>query len=102
MYAGGLRNAPLGSNPTAEMLKSPPPSDLIATLDRGESEAIQLARETLPDFILMDERLGRRAAAAFGLTVIGALGLLRESFRRGYVAEPISMLDRCIANFSKR
>lgn len=62
-------------------------------LDLGESEALQLALETKPDFILMDERLGRRTAAALGLTVIGALGLLRESYRRGHLAEPWSVRD---------
>jgi len=75
-------------------LESPPPRELVATLDPGECEALQLALETHPDFILMDERLGRRAATALGLTVIGALGLLRESYRQRYLTEPLNVLDQ--------
>jgi uncharacterized protein len=75
-------------------LHSPPPHELVTTLDRGESEAIQLAIEIHPDFILMNERLGRRVATSLGLSVIGALGLLRESYRQRYLAEPLSVLDQ--------
>ena len=75
-------------------LHSPPPRELVATLDSGECETIQLALETHLEFILMDERLGRRAATALGLTVIGALGLLRESYRQRYIAEPLHVLDQ--------
>ncbi len=42
-------------------LDSAPSHDLVTTLDPGEREAIQLALEIQPDFVLMDERLGRRA-----------------------------------------
>ena len=75
-------------------LQSPPPRELVATLDSGECETIQLALEIHLEFILMDERLGRRAATALGLTVIGALGLLRESYRQRYIAEPLHVLDQ--------
>ena len=37
-----------------------PDVELSALLDRGEAEAITLALETRPDFLLMDERKGRR------------------------------------------
>ncbi len=39
----------------------------------------------------MDERRGRQIAAARGLTVIGALGILRESYRRGLMSNPIAV-----------
>lgn len=71
-----------------------PPPVLTATLDPGESEALQLALETHPEFILMDERLGRRVAASLDLQVIGALGVLRESYRKGYLAEPVNVLGQ--------
>jgi predicted nucleic acid-binding protein len=38
----------------------------------------------------MDERRGRQVAAGRGITVIGALGLLRESYRRGFIDNPIA------------
>jgi predicted nucleic acid-binding protein len=74
-------------------LQAQPARELLDTLDRGESEAIQLALETRADFLLMDERLGRAVAASLGLTVIGALGLLRESYRQHFLMEPLAVLD---------
>lgn len=75
-------------------LQAQPRRDLLSTLDRGEAEALQLAIETRADFVLMDERLGRRAGLSLGLTVIGALGLLRESYRQHLVADPLTILDQ--------
>lgn len=75
-------------------LRYQPSNELLAVLDLGESETIQLALETGPDFVLMDERLGRKTASSSGLTVIGALGVLRESYRRGHTLEPLLVLDR--------
>jgi predicted nucleic acid-binding protein len=57
--------------------------DLTSLLDSGESAAIQLAINLQPDFILIDERLGRKEASRRGLVVIGALGVLREAHRLG-------------------
>jgi predicted nucleic acid-binding protein len=71
-----------------------PDVELSALLDRGEAEAITLAIETLPDFLLMDERKGRRLAEERGLTVIGALGVLLEASRRGLVDQPMNVLDQ--------
>jgi len=67
--------------------------EFFNALDRGESEAIQLALETRADFVFMDERLGRAVAASLGLTVIGALGLLRESYRQRFLMEPLAVVD---------
>jgi predicted nucleic acid-binding protein len=54
-------------------------------LDRGEIAAISLAIE-LAEPILMDERLGRQAAAAHGLAVIGSAGILLAAKRKGLIA----------------
>jgi predicted nucleic acid-binding protein len=56
---------------------------LIEALDHGEAEAIQFALLMQPDFLLIDERAGRREAKNRGLQVIGALGVLREASRLG-------------------
>lgn len=45
-------------------------------MDYGEAEGIALALELKADLVLMDERLGRRAAQARGLKVIGVIGVL--------------------------
>ena len=75
-------------------LRSRPPHELTSTLDAGESEVLQLALEIHPDFILIDERLGRRIAASRGFAVIGALGLLLESYRQKYILDPIRILNQ--------
>jgi len=40
-----------------------------------------LAREVQPDWVLIDERLGRRVAQAMGLPVKGTAGILLAAFR---------------------
>jgi predicted nucleic acid-binding protein len=54
-------------------------------LDKWEIAAISLAIE-LSEPILMDERLGRQAAAAHGLAVIGSAGILITAKRKGLIA----------------
>jgi predicted nucleic acid-binding protein len=72
-------------------VQSPADSDLTGQLHLGEAEAIELAQELRADLRIMDERRGREIAAARGLTVIGALGILRESSRRGLISNPIEV-----------
>jgi len=56
---------------------------LAMRLDRGEAEAISLAREVNADWLLMDETVGRRVARGLGLRVLGLLGVLILARRRG-------------------
>ncbi|NEP16131.1 MAG: DUF3368 domain-containing protein [Leptolyngbya sp. SIO4C1] len=51
-------------------------SPALAKLDFGEQAAITLAQEQQADFLIMDERLGRRAAIQAGLRTIGVIGIL--------------------------
>jgi len=60
---------------------------LEASLDSGEAAAIVLALECRADYILIDERFGRRLARESGLTVVGALGVLLLAKRRGLIPQ---------------
>ena len=71
---------------------------LLRRLDIGESEAIVLAIEQRADFLLIDERRGRRIAAGFGLRVLGLLGLLAAAKRLGVVSDCKSVLDQLISS----
>ena len=79
-------------------LVRPPEPELARRLDRGEAEAIQLALELHSDFLLIDERRGRQMAATLGLTVIGALGTLLESYRWGLIQNPLEILTQLRAS----
>ena len=60
-------------------------------LGAGESEAIVLAREASARMLLMDERLGRSAAARLGIPVTGLIGILLEARRLGLVSDPAAI-----------
>jgi predicted nucleic acid-binding protein len=56
-----------------------------ARLDAGETEALALALDVHANAVLIDERLGRRIAAALGLHPTGVLGCLVLAKRNGYL-----------------
>lgn len=58
---------------------------VLASLHRGEREAIALAEHLAADVILIDERAARRRAAERGLRVTGLLGVLLDGASRGLV-----------------
>jgi uncharacterized protein len=54
-------------------------------LHDGEAEAIALAVETAPDFLLMDESDGRNAARQLGLRTRGVVGVLMQAKQSGHI-----------------
>jgi hypothetical protein len=56
---------------------------LLDELDLGEAETIVLAREMNADWVLMDERKGRRKLTQLGLKKIGTVGLLLKAKQEG-------------------
>jgi predicted nucleic acid-binding protein len=55
-------------------------------LDDGEAEAIALALQVGADWVLLDEREGRRIAKSLGLKVTGVLGVLLRAKYAGQLA----------------
>jgi uncharacterized protein len=66
---------------------------LNETLDRGESEAIALAEQAQPLWIILDDLAARYVAEAMGLPVIGTLGVLLQAKEAGYIAQVKPLLD---------
>ncbi len=56
---------------------------LLDELDVGEAETIILARELNADWVLMDEKKGRRKLAQLGLSKIGTVGILLKAKQLG-------------------
>ena len=52
-------------------------------LDRGEAEAIALAIQEETEWVLLDERDGRKLARSMGLKIAGILGVLLKAWRLG-------------------
>lgn len=73
-------------------LHSVPDAELMTTLDLGEREAIQLTMEQKADVLIIDEWRGRTIAQRRGLPIIGALGVLGDSYRRRLIDDPLNIL----------
>jgi predicted nucleic acid-binding protein len=64
------------------------------TVDLGEAQAIELARELHADRLLIDERRGRRLAVAEGVPVIGLLGVVLLAKRETLIPSARFLLQR--------
>jgi len=63
-------------------------------LDPGESEAIALALQKRADWLLLDEREGRRLARSLGLNVTGVLGILLKAHLDGHLPSLSESMDQ--------
>ena len=66
---------------------------LNETLEAGESEAIALAQETSPRWLIQDDLAARREAEALGLPTIGTLGVLLLAKEVGLLTSIKPVLD---------
>lgn len=73
---------------------------LLLGLDQGELEVIQLGLLINPDWVIIDEKLGRRIARAMGLSVKGTLGILLTGFYIGYLEkqETLDLVKQLVNN----
>ena len=55
------------------------------SLDRGELTSIALYKHLQADFLLIDEKAGRKVAKLNEVTIIGSLGVLIEAKRKGII-----------------
>ena len=78
---------PLSSTTIAETLQQ------NRNLDPGEAHAIALAIQLKADELLIDERLGRREAQRYGLSVIGLLGILVIAKQRNLIPKVQPVMD---------
>lgn len=67
---------------------------LMEFVDKGEAEAIELAKELHAEHLLIDERKGRRLAMQEGVPVIGLLGAVLLAKRRELIPSARTVLDR--------
>lgn len=65
---------------------------LLTELDEGEAEVIILAEELKADFIIMDDKLGRKIAKLRGFNVLGTLRLLVAAKEKGLITELIPLI----------
>ena len=75
-------------------------TSLSQHLDDGESEAIALALEIGANLVLLDERDARETAEAFGLELLGTIGILIWAKKEGLIPNLKAELDR-LMNIAK-
>ncbi len=83
---GFIQTIPITSSLLLDQLKS--------QLDRGEAEAIVLAKALHADLLLIDESLGREAARHEHLPVIGLMGVLLIAKKKGLIASLRDLIER--------
>jgi uncharacterized protein len=62
-------------------------------LDEGEAQAIALAKEISPDFLLIDERRGTVIARNMGIKTIGVIGIVIRAKENGLITSGKPILD---------
>lgn len=79
-----------------QVVPSPPVSSLdplLTGLDAGEMAVLLLAQQINPDWVVIDERLARRAAFALALPVKGTLGILLAAALAGLLTAQEAVQD---------
>jgi predicted nucleic acid-binding protein len=80
------------------VVQAPLLSSIASHRGAGERDAIALAVHLSADYIIVDDRQGRRIPRSLGLNVIGSLGLLVRARRRGLTDAVRPEMDAMIAS----
>jgi predicted nucleic acid-binding protein len=81
-----------------QIIEDPSLHLLRRDLHRGEAETIALGLQLKADWVLMDDREGRKCAKSLGLKVTGVLGILLRAKHEG----KISSLKEVVEDLSKK
>jgi predicted nucleic acid-binding protein len=71
--------------------------DLSEKVDEGEAQAITLAKEVPPDFLLIDERRGTAIARSMGIKTIGVIGIVIRAKDKNLIPIGKPILDELMA-----
>lgn len=71
-------------------------AEITEILDAGEAEAITLAIESKSHLLIMDEQKGRIVAKAYGLNIIGILGVILSAKKKGLIPAVKPYVDSLI------
>jgi predicted nucleic acid-binding protein len=66
---------------------------LDAFADSGETSAMLLYKQLQADYLLIDDKRGRKVAAINKINTIGSMGVLLQSKRAGHIEEIAPLLD---------
>jgi len=91
--------AALATESWLEVVKAPPPNDVILQwgLGPGESAVLALASEDKNRVAIIDDLAGRKCAASLGIAVRGTLGLVLVAKRRGVIPTARPVLEDLLA-----
>ncbi len=73
-------------------------SMLQMDLDRGEAEAVVLAKELEADYLLVDEKKARRIARGSKVRIIGTAGILGLAEKKGLITNLYDVFDKLEIN----
>jgi uncharacterized protein len=77
----------------SQIIEDPSLNLMRRDLHRGEAETITLALQLKADWVLIDEREGRKCAKSLGLKVTGVLGILLRAKQEGKITSLKEVLD---------